>query len=97
MKLQTLSLQDDRDKGKTFTNSVSRELQNLKTDVESIKGLLLSKNQFPTTSSSIPSWQLKASEHDLEHKNEDQGSNSSETEVVTKHSDSKSDSSLEMM
>lgn len=73
-------------------------LQNLKKDVESIKGLLLSKDQFAATtkiSTSIPTWQLdnqRLQENESQGKNEDVASNSSETEIVTK-----SDSSLEMM
>lgn len=79
---------------------VRREIQNFKSDLDSIKGLLLNKKQFaspnlPVVPPSIPSWQLKA-RHDSENdKNDDagSGSGSSETEVVTKNSDS----SLEIM
>jgi len=79
---------------------VRREMQNIKSDLDSIKGLLLNKKQFaspnlPVVPPSIPSWQLKA-RHDSENdKNDDagSGSGSSETEVVTKNSDS----SLEIM
>lgn len=82
-----------------YTESLKREIQSLKTDLESIKGLLLNKKQFaspnlPIVPPSIPSWQLQA-RHDPneEDKNDDAGSGSSETEVVTKNSDS----SLEIM
>lgn len=77
-----------------------REIQNFKSDLDAIKGLLLNKKQFaspnlPVVPPSIPSWQLKT-RHDSENdKNDDagSGSGSSETEVVTKNSDS----SLEIM
>lgn len=84
----------------TYTEPLKREIQSLKTDLESIKGLLLNKKQFaspnlPVVPPSIPSWQLDTARHDPneEDKNDDAGSGSSETEVVTKNSDS----SLEIM
>lgn len=77
-----------------------REMHNFKADLEAIKGLLLNKKQFaspnlPIVPPSIPSWQLKA-RHDSENDKIDDagsGSGSSETEIVTKNSDS----SLEIM
>lgn len=78
--------------------------QNIKSDLDAIKGLLLNKKQFasPIVPPSIPAWQLASSgqmhdEHrdDKDHIQDDNdtGSGSSETEVVTKNSDS----SLEIM
>lgn len=79
--------------------------QNIKSDLDAIKGLLLNKKQFasPIVPPSIPAWQLAASgqlaeaerldkEEDT-HDDNDTGSGSSETEIVTKNSDS----SLEIM
>ncbi|XP_055906298.1 peroxisomal membrane protein PEX14 [Eupeodes corollae] len=80
---------------------IQREFSNFKSDLEAIKGLLLNRKQFanpiPTVPPSIPAWQLtshRLSQSDNE-KNDDagSGSGSSETEVVTKNSDS----SLEIM
>lgn len=86
--------------------------QNIKSDLDAIKGLLLNKKQFasPIVPPSIPAWQLAASSqigddgngtcagegsHDRMNPNDDNdtGSGSSETEIVTKNSDS----SLEIM
>lgn len=91
------------------TFSINREIQSFKTDLDSIKGLLLNRKQFanpnlPIVPPSIPAWQLSSQQvqqsnqddGDHEHdKNDDaeSGSGSSETEVVTKNSDS----SLEIM
>lgn len=82
------------------SDSIYREISNFKSDIDAIKGLLLNRKQFssPVVPPSIPVWQLQSqhipvdSEHD---KNDDagSGSGSSETEVVTKNSDS----SLEMI
>lgn len=81
-------------------------LQNIKSDLDAIKGLLLNKKQFasPIVPPSIPAWQLAAAasshqepEEDSRdkgpHDDNDTGSGSSETEIVTKNSDS----SLEIM
>lgn len=78
--------------------------QNIKSDLDAIKGLLLNKKQFasPIVPPSIPAWQLAAASSQLaeeesgNHGGEDKddtGSGSSETEIVTKNSDS----SLEIM
>lgn len=87
--------------------------QNIKSDLDAIKGLLLNKKQFasPIVPPSIPAWQLAASSHHQlvgaegsrdgvngaedkdAHDDNDTGSGSSETEIVTKNSDS----SLEIM
>lgn len=79
---------------------IRREMQNFKSDLDAIKGLLLNKKQFASPSlsvvpPSIPSWQLKARHDSDNDKNDDagSGSGSSETEVVTKNSDS----SIEIM
>jgi len=81
-------------------DSICREISNFRSDIDAIKGLLLNRKQFssPVVPPSIPVWQLQ-SHHgpvDTENdKNDDagSGSGSSETEVVTKNSDS----SLEMI
>lgn len=87
--------------------------QNIKSDLDAIKGLLLNKKQFasPIVPPSIPAWQLAAAassqlagdqeEHHRRgavddkdaHDDTGSGSGSSETEIVTKNSDS----SLEIM
>lgn len=80
--------------------------QSIKSDLDAIKGLLLNKKQFasPIVPPSIPAWQLAASKQQQEvcvgggqdkdpHDDIDTGSGSSETEIVTKNSDS----SLELM
>lgn len=85
----------------TQNSLIQREFSHFKSDLEAIKGLLLNRKQFanpiPTVPPSIPAWQLSShrlSQSDNE-KNDDagSGSGSSETEVVTKNSDS----SLEIM
>ncbi|XP_053687739.1 peroxisomal membrane protein PEX14 isoform X2 [Sabethes cyaneus] len=91
------------------TQSAAKELANFKTDLDSIKGLLLNRKQFaspalPVVRPSIPAWQLQSqsqertpiSESEPE-KNDDNdtgsGSGSSDHDVVLKNSDS----SLEIM
>lgn len=87
------------------------KFQNIKSDLDAIKGLLLNKKQFasPIVPPSIPAWQLAAAastqlapeelnrtggDPDKDgHDDNDTGSGSSETEIVTKNSDS----SLEIM
>uniref|UniRef100_A0A336LKS2 Peroxisomal membrane protein PEX14 n=1 Tax=Culicoides sonorensis TaxID=179676 RepID=A0A336LKS2_CULSO len=96
------SLKEDISKNKEI-ESVKLDIQTIQQDVDKIRGLLLNKKQFanPTLQSiipSIPQWQIDARRSvDLEErdKNEDanSGSGSSETENVTKNSDS----SLEIM
>ncbi|GAB0094570.1 peroxisomal membrane protein PEX14 [Sergentomyia squamirostris] len=79
------------------------EIITIKNEVEAVKGILLSRKQFsqsPHVPSSIPAWQLLSAEKAQQHQemlqdkdDNDTGSGSSETEVVTKNSDS----SLEIM
>lgn len=86
------------------SQSVTSELTNFKSDLDSIKGLLLNRKQFaspnlPIVPPSIPAWQLQsqsqertpASEGEPD-KNDDNdtgsGTGSSENEVVLKNSDS---------
>ncbi|CAD7005918.1 peroxisomal membrane protein PEX14 [Ceratitis capitata] len=88
--------------------SLNQEFNVFRSDLEAIKGLLLNRKQFaaPLTAGppSIPAWQLAATTHhhhtrlsqsdDIEKVDDaGSGSGSSETEVVTKNSDS----SLEIM
>ncbi|XP_017484032.1 PREDICTED: peroxisomal membrane protein PEX14 [Rhagoletis zephyria] len=88
--------------------SLNQEFNVFRSDLEAIKGLLLNRKQFAaplsTGPASIPAWQLAATPHrlhtHLSHSDDNEkvddagsGSGSSETEVVTKNSDS----SLEMM
>jgi len=88
-------------------DNICREISNFKSDIDAIKGLLLNRKQFssPVVPPSIPVWQLQSqhvpdsehvdNEHDKHNEHDDagSGSGSSETEVVTKNSDS----SLEMI
>lgn len=93
---------------KEQAQQMTREFNNFRCDLDAIKGLLLNRKQFappvaPVSVPSIPAWQLASSPH--HHRNNSQsddnekaddagsGSGSSETEVVTKNSDS----SLEIM
>ncbi|XP_026478261.1 peroxisomal membrane protein PEX14 isoform X2 [Ctenocephalides felis] len=90
----------------------NQQIIDIKSEIGSLKSLLLSRKQFPSISTvvppSIPAWQLTSAQqthtdHDIAndndcHKAEDlldsgSGSGSSETDVVTKNSDS----SLEIM
>ncbi|XP_014093065.3 peroxisomal membrane protein PEX14 [Bactrocera oleae] len=88
--------------------NLNQEFNVFRSDLDAIKGLLLNRKQFATPITagppSIPAWQLAATSHhhharlsqlDDNEKVDDagSGSGSSETEVVTKNSDS----SLEMM
>lgn len=87
-----------------------RQISSLKTEMATIKGILLSRHQFPSvslTSTSIPAWQLTGATHkdDKELENEDADaehhSGSSETEIVPNSNSNGgsqgSDSSLEMI
>ncbi|XP_063236572.1 peroxisomal membrane protein PEX14 isoform X2 [Bacillus rossius redtenbacheri] len=72
----------------------SDDLRSLRSEVASLKALLLSRNQFPAVSSapSIPAWQLQ--ERD-EKASGESGSGSSEPELVTKNDSS--DSSVDLL
>ncbi|KAJ6643829.1 Peroxisomal membrane protein PEX14 [Pseudolycoriella hygida] len=81
-------------------DNILREINSFKSDIEHIKGLLLSRKQFssPVVPPSIPAWQLQSQHIPVDNENDknddaNSGSGSSETEVVTKNSDS----SLEMI
>ncbi|XP_045473881.1 peroxisomal membrane protein PEX14 isoform X1 [Harmonia axyridis] len=80
-----------------------RYLSDIKSDLSTVKGLLLGRKQFPSVSNSpvvppsIPAWQMSsvadASDGDTDHKTEDieevgSGSGSSEPEHYTKTSES---------
>ncbi|KAK4876130.1 hypothetical protein RN001_012552 [Aquatica leii] len=87
--------------------SVHKQLHDLKAEISTVKGLLLSRKQFPSVSStsvvppSIPAWQLSSVTPDpdtIDAKSDDlmeigSGSSSSEHEQGTKNSES----SLEIM
>ncbi|XP_019881838.2 peroxisomal membrane protein PEX14 isoform X2 [Aethina tumida] len=86
--------------------NTSRQLSDIKSDIATVKGLLLSRKQFPVVPPSIPAWQMASvdpGDHDQDvedRKNEDlmevgsgSGSGSSEPEHCTKTSES----SLEIM
>jgi len=87
---------------RTGSGDTQRQLQNLQNDINSVKGILLSRKQFPTVAnvpSSIPAWQMAAAGNDQdpdvdhENKNDDimeigSGSGSSDPEHATKTSDS---------
>lgn len=86
-------------------------LQTFKSEIETIKGILLNHKNFSSNQSSsishmqkIPSWQLSTKKKNIEedkHNDDDKHSNSSEndTEVIQdqKRSPANSDSSLEIM
>lgn len=108
LKHELVALREEFNNSKQESKSnakITKDLEAFKADLESIKGLLLNRKQFasplPVLTPSIPVWQLQASQPQLspsavdeDHKLDDSGaSNSSETEVVTKNSDS----SLEIM
>ncbi|XP_067646902.1 peroxisomal membrane protein PEX14 isoform X2 [Eurosta solidaginis] len=82
---------------------LNQEFNSFRSDLDAIKGLLLNRKQFaaPLTTgpASIPAWQLASAPHRLHTRNSQSddnekvddagsGSGSSETEVVTKNSDS---------
>lgn len=100
--LVTLREEFNNTKQESKSNAkITKDLEAFKADLESIKGLLLNRKQFasplPVITASIPSWQLQASQPQLSPNDEDNKLDdspaSSETEVVTKNSDS----SIEMM
>lgn len=71
--------------------TVQHLVQELKQDLASLKGLLLSRKQFPSAPPSIPPWQLEASAQSRDkagEREDDAGSGSSTNN---------SDSSLEMI
>ncbi|CAG5074019.1 Similar to PEX14: Peroxisomal membrane protein PEX14 (Cricetulus longicaudatus), partial [Cotesia congregata] len=70
--------------------SVPLLVQELKTDVASLKGLLLSRKQFPSAPPSIPSWQLD----DTSNQNREK---TTEDDAASGSSANNSDSSLEMI
>lgn len=87
-------------------SSTQRQLSDLKSEIATVKGLLLSRSQFPPVSKSsivrpsIPAWQKSSisqdSDSDPERKSEElievgSGSGSSEHEQATKNSDSSLD------
>ncbi|XP_038209911.1 peroxisomal membrane protein PEX14 [Zerene cesonia] len=85
-------------------NALRSQLDNLKDDIASVKGILLNRNQFPslktrTEPPSIPAWQRQSQEatssepaaekkRPRSQRSESGGSNSSEGEQATKNSDS---------
>ncbi|XP_055690250.1 peroxisomal membrane protein PEX14 [Lutzomyia longipalpis] len=96
---EVAKLQHDLDRA-VQRSALAEEILTIKAEVEAVKGILLSRKQFsqsPHVPPSIPAWQLisEKAQHHPDDKNDDNdtGSGSSETEVVTKNSDS----SLEIM
>ncbi|VEN47594.1 unnamed protein product [Callosobruchus maculatus] len=101
--LQSVKVEVDRLNG----DNTSRQLAELKSDIATVKGLLLGRKQFPSVAScpvvppSIPAWQMSSvtqDEHDGEERKEDleelgSGSGSSEHE----HGMKTSESSLEII
>lgn len=101
LNVEVAKIQHDLDRA-VQRNALHEEILTIKSEVEAVKGILLSRKQFSQSTHvppSIPAWQLissdKAQHHTDHDKNDDNdtGSGSSETEVVTKNSDS----SLEIM
>lgn len=86
------------------TQTAAKDLANFKTDLDSIKGLLLNRKQFaspnlPIVPPSIPAWQLQSQSQERTPNSEGEpdkiddndtgsGSGSSENDVVLKNSDS---------
>ncbi|XP_059615109.1 peroxisomal membrane protein PEX14 [Phlebotomus argentipes] len=93
---EVAKLQHDLDRA-VQRSALHEEILTIKSEVEAVKGILLSRKQFSqAVPPSIPAWQLLDKAQHADHdKNDDNdtGSGSSETEVVTKNSDS----SLEIM
>ncbi|XP_050310805.1 peroxisomal membrane protein PEX14 isoform X2 [Anthonomus grandis grandis] len=85
--------------GFSSENELISELKELRSEVATVKGLLLTRKQFPAVShSSIPSWQMANNEEESEENKEDlmeigSGSGSSEPE----HGMKTSESSLEII
>lgn len=103
-----LNIRDELNKQKQVQESnhktIQTSLQSFKSEIETIKGILLNKKQFAAPPAmSIPSWQLNKKAQDKN--NEDAHSaNSSENDTEVIHEDSSqkrspanSDSSLEIM
>ncbi|KAK6617887.1 hypothetical protein RUM43_014116 [Polyplax serrata] len=90
-------------------NMNSRAVNDLKSEIATVKGILLSRHQFSSvnlTGPSIPAWQLTQSSHkdekeSLENEDGEHNSGSSETEIVPNPNSNGgsqgSDSSLEMI
>lgn len=105
---ELMKFRDETNKQKQIQESnhklIQTSLQTLKSEIETVKGMLLNKKQFAAPSSmTIPSWQLNKI---IKDKNNDDAhsANSSEndTEVIPednsqKRSPANSDSSLEIM
>lgn len=82
----------------TNAKMMSKSMENCKTEIETIKGILLNRKSFASPPT-IPSWQLNAAKQaDISCDNKsDSSGNSEENEVgLTKRSQN-SDSSLEIM
>ncbi|KDR22342.1 peroxisomal membrane protein PEX14 isoform X2 [Zootermopsis nevadensis] len=93
--------------------SMSKQIQELKGEIATVKGLLLSRHQFPAATSSnplvppsIPAWQLSSSPQATDGDEGEQGQKEGDMEVCTSGSGSSenevvintgSDSSLEMI
>lgn len=71
--------------------SISLLVQELKQDLASLKGLLLSRKQFPSAPPSIPSWQLETPSQSREKATD------REDDAASGSSTNNSDSSLEMI
>lgn len=71
--------------------SIPHLVQELKQDLASLKGLLLSRKQFPSAPPSIPTWQLEAPHQSREKVVE------REDDAASGSSTNNSDSSLEMI
>ncbi|CAH0555829.1 unnamed protein product [Brassicogethes aeneus] len=101
--LESVKIEVDRINQSTGSNT-SRQLSDLKSDVATVKGLLLGRKQFPSVAdnpvvpSSIPAWQMSSVPSDEPEQDVDQevgsGSGSSEPEHCTKTT---SESSLEII
>lgn len=111
---ELIRIRDDINKQKQAQEANQKTLQNslqsFKSEIDTIKGILLNRKQFasPSQVGGVPSWQLQMSKKKTKEQNDDANSahsnNSSEndTEVILeeesqKRSPANSDSSLEIM
>lgn len=81
-----------QNQNQTSDPTVKHLIQELKQDLASLKGLLLSRKQFPSAPASIPAWQLEARETESREKSGDR-----EDDAGSGSSTNNSDSSLEMI
>jgi hypothetical protein len=106
-----MKFRDEANKQKQMQESnhklIQTSLQTLKSEIETVKGMLLNKKQFAAPSSmTIPSWQLNKKKDTNNDDAHSANSSENDTEVIPedssnheheKRSPANSDSSLEIM